>query len=190
MPVRQALAGEMTRRSTVLLAGVGSVLAAAVLGLTLLVGGGTGAAGRGSDAEAGTTAFPGGPASVPRLAGLPSMTAAARLAAARVPLGTIIRVPSSRPAGLVVRTYPAAGTPVRAGDRVTLYVSAGRGGSVTGGRVPVPYLAGVTEAQARGAASALGLRIVVRKPGAVVTSQDPAPGTVLPRGSAITLGLR
>ncbi|MQY09545.1 PASTA domain-containing protein [Actinomadura macrotermitis] len=127
-------------------------------------------------------------ATVPQLSGLGSMTAVGRLAARQIPLGSLIRVPSAQPAGLVLRSFPAPGTALTPGMPVTLYVSGGQGGAVTGSRVVVPYFTGLTEEQARIAAGGLGLTVTTTGTG-MVTAQQPAPGTVRLRGSAVTLNL-
>ncbi|MFC9975926.1 PASTA domain-containing protein [Spirillospora sp. NPDC127200] len=128
-------------------------------------------------------------AAVPQVAGLGSMTAVGRLANRRIPLGALIRVPSSQATGLVLRSHPPAGTPLPPGGAVTLYVSAGQGGAVTGTRVTVPYFIGQSEQQARTSAAGLGLQVVVRGTGAAVAGQGFAPGARLPRGSTVTLTL-
>ncbi|MFC6885088.1 MULTISPECIES: PASTA domain-containing protein [Actinomadura] len=207
-PYRQDAAGagarpeppEMSGRAMLLLGGGTSLGVVAVLGLTLLVGGAGGAGGAREDAAASPVsrsraepppnAAPAARVVVPQVAGLPSMTAVSRLTERRVPLGSVIRVPSSRPAGLVLRSYPEAGAALGAGGQVSLYVSAGLGGTVTGGRVVVPYFIGLTVPQARGAAAGLGLRVAVLSGTATVAAQDPAPGTVARRGATVTVRLR
>ncbi|MBW8485446.1 PASTA domain-containing protein [Actinomadura parmotrematis] len=187
---------EMSRRTMLLLGGVCSVAVLGVLGLTLLVGGAHARGGHGggletldASAQAAPAGTAGGPVTVPPVAGHGSMTAVARLAARRIPLGALIRVPSSRPAGTVVRSYPAGGSRVAPGLPVTLYVSGGQGGSVTGTRVVVPFFGGRTAEQARATAAGLGLGVRAPAGGGTVTGQAPAPGTVAQRGSVITLTL-
>ncbi|MEW2359930.1 PASTA domain-containing protein [Spirillospora sp. NPDC029432] len=189
---------EISVRTMLLLGGVSTVVAVAILGLTLLVGpGGNGGGTAGSpppDASVPRApvsgAAQGPPVAVPAVAGLDVAAAVNRLAVRRIPLGGVIRVPSSRNAGLVVRSYPRGGTVVQGGAPVTLYVSAGMGGSVAGGEVTVPYLVGLDEQRARGTAAALGLRVAVEGSGAAVAAQRPAPGSVLPRDGTVTLTLR
>ncbi|MGI5163471.1 PASTA domain-containing protein [Spirillospora sp. CA-253888] len=206
---------EMSRRAMLLLGGGASVAVASVLGLTLLIGGtkaspaprdGGFAASQesappaarqpttGPAPTASATATPSGApttpaATVPQVAGLGSMTAVGRLANRRIPLGALIRVPSSQATGLVLRSHPPAGTPLPPGGAVTLYVSAGQGGAVTGTRVTVPYFIGQTEQQARTSAAGLGLQVVVRGTGGAVTGQGFVPGARLLRGSTVTLTL-
>jgi hypothetical protein len=182
--------GDVSVRSMLMLGGASSVAAVAVLGLTLVVGHGAGRHDRAPDPAPLGAAAQGPSATVPPTAGLQVMTAVNRLAVRRIPLGGVIRVPSSRRAGLVVRSYPPGGAVVREGSPVTLYVSAGTGGSVTGTQVTVPYLVGLDEPRARATAAGLGLRVVVRAPGGGVAEQQPAPGSVRPRGSTVTLTLR
>ncbi|WP_067491285.1 PASTA domain-containing protein [Actinomadura hibisca] len=128
-------------------------------------------------------------ATVPQVAGLGSMTAVGRLANRRIPLGALIRVPSSQATGLVLRSHPPAGTPLPPGGAVTLYVSAGQGGAVTGAHVTVPYFLGQTEQQARTSAAGLGLQVTVNGTGGTVTGQGFAPGARLLRGSTVALTL-
>jgi hypothetical protein len=186
---------EISVRAMLLLGGVSTIAAMAVLGLTLLVGPGGGPAEAppppGASAPQGpvTSAAQAGPVAVPAVAGADVATAVSRLAVRRIPLGGVIRVPSSQDAGLVVGSYPPGGAAVQGGAPVTLYVSAGTGGSVTGSEVTVPYFAGLDQQRARGTAAALGLRAVVRGSGAAVVAQDPAPGTVRPRNATVTLTL-
>ncbi|MFB4314464.1 PASTA domain-containing protein [Actinomadura sp. 21ATH] len=188
---------EISVRTMLLLGGVSTVVAVAVLGLTLLVApGGSGGTAGSPPPDASVPRAPvsgaaqGPPVAVPNVAGLDVAAAVNRLAVRRIPLGGVIRVPSSRNAGLVVRSYPGGGTVVRGGAPVTLYVSAGMGGSVTGGEVTVPYLVGLDEQRARGTAAALGLRVAVEGSGTAVAAQRPAPGSVLPRAATVTLTLR
>ncbi|MFI6522879.1 PASTA domain-containing protein [Spirillospora sp. NPDC050679] len=143
-----------------------------------------------SAAPSGAPATPAAPAAaVPQVAGLGSMTAVGRLAGRRIPLGALIRVPSSQATGLVLRSHPPAGTQLPPGGAVTLYVSAGQGGAVTGTRVTVPYFIGQSEQQARTSAAGLGLQVAVRGTGGAVTGQGFAPGARLLRGSTVTLTL-
>ncbi|WP_026414950.1 PASTA domain-containing protein [Actinomadura oligospora] len=118
-------------RTTLLLGGGATAAAGLVLGLTLLVGGGPGGDGPGGPATPVTSAQVGradGRVTVPPVAGLGAEAATARLAERHLPVGAVIRVPSSRPSGRVVRSYPGDGTALAEGEPVTLYVSAGMGG--------------------------------------------------------------
>jgi hypothetical protein len=102
-----------------LLGGVGALVVAAVLGASLLVGGhGT----RGSQPLPARPAFSAG-AVVPHLAGLGYRQAEGILSGLRLRVAMVVRLPSSRSSGIVLRTYPPAGTAVRHGGVVTLYVS-------------------------------------------------------------------
>ena len=170
----------MSVRSMLLLGGAMSLGVALVLGLTLLVGvHGTSRASR-SDA----------PGTVPSLAGrgLPEATSA--LASRKLAIGAILQVPSSLPAGEVVRTAPAAGQPVAEGSSVTVYVSAGSGGGAgPGSKVTVPYLLGVDARQARQVAQNLGLRLEPAEGEGRVTAQRPEPGTEVVQGSTVTVTL-
>ncbi|MFG2005228.1 PASTA domain-containing protein [Spirillospora sp. NPDC048911] len=195
---------EMSGRAMLLLGGIMSVAVVCVFGLTLLVGGtsqsaeGAPAGGLApaqqeqpaSPAPSGTGATAAPPVALPTVTGLSTTSAVGRLAAAKIPLGAVIRVPSSQQAGLVVRSYPAGGTTVRSGAPVTLYVSAGQGGSITGNQVAVPYFIGLSEQQARSTAAMLGFQVTLANSGTVVATQQPRPGAVYLRGSTITITLR
>ncbi|MFI0348988.1 PASTA domain-containing protein [Actinomadura sp. 9N407] len=193
---------EISVRSMLLLGGISTVAAAAVLGLTLLVVPGGGSVSSPGYSPPGTAspdapgpvngtgpADPAQPVGVPAVAGLDMASAVNRLAVRRIPLGGVIRVPSSQNAGLIVRSYPPGGTVVYGGTPVTLYVSAGMGGSVTGAEATVPYFVGLDQQRARGTAVALGFRVVVRGSGTAVAAQQPAPGSVRPRNATVTLTL-
>ena len=103
---------------------------------------------------------------------------------------TIAFEESDLPSGLAIRTEPAAGSPVDAGDTVTLFVS---------GMVTVPQLVGLTEERARAALENLRLasrgfpedRIVVRyEPGGEegqVLRSSPGAGERVLFGNAVTL---
>ncbi|GAA2589593.1 PASTA domain-containing protein [Actinomadura fulvescens] len=197
---------EMSGRAMLLLGGTMSVAVVCVFGLTLLLGGtspsaeGAPAGGQApvppaqqepppaSPAPSGTVTAP--PVAIPAVTGLSTTSAVGSLAERRIPVGAVIRVPSSQQAGLVVRSYPASGTSLRSGAPVTLYVSAGQGGSITGNQVAVPYFIGLSEQQARGTAAMLGFQVTVSGTGTVVSVQQPRPGAVYLRGSTVTLTLR
>ncbi|MEU5883578.1 PASTA domain-containing protein [Spirillospora sp. NPDC047279] len=198
---------EMSGRAMAVLGGIMSVAVVSVFGLTLLVGGatpdpGTSPAGEASPVqqEVPATPAPTGtgatanaaapPVAIPAVTGLGTSSAVENLATRKIPLGAVIRVPSSQDAGRVVRSYPPAGTTLRAGAPVTLYVSAGQGGTITGREVAVPYLVGLSEQQARSTAAMLGFQVTVGSQGTLVASQQPRPGAVYLRGSTITLALR
>ncbi|MCP2336408.1 PASTA domain-containing protein [Actinomadura rupiterrae] len=122
---------EIPGRTMLLLGGGATAAAGLVLGLTVLVGGRPGGSPPGGPDATVTTAQVGraaGAVTVPPVAGLAVRSATDRLAERRLPVGAVIKVPSSRASGLVVRSYPEGGTPVTAGRQVTLYVSAGMGG--------------------------------------------------------------
>jgi len=185
---------EMSGRTMIMIAGIASVAAVGVLGLSLLFGGSGSGSGDGTSDTPQTetvsvTTLPTGPVAVPRVVGLSSNAAINHLAAQRIPLGAVIRVPSYRSAGTVVRSYPTGGTSVAPAAPVTLYVSAGQGGSVTGSQVTIPYFIGLDEQQARSTAASMGLEVSVTGSGRTVGGQQPAPGSIQARGSSITLNL-
>lgn len=111
-----------------LLGGGATAAAGLVLGLTLLMGGGPGGDGPAATVTSTQVGRADGLVTVPPVAGLGARAATERLAGLRIPVGAVIRVPSFRRAGTVVRSYPGDGTVLTEGERVTLYVSAGMGG--------------------------------------------------------------
>lgn len=192
---------DMSARTMLVLGAIMTVGVAAVLAMTTLVRGGGDAASEAPAGPAAVSSQEGEPAdaatqpigrgaitahvAVPPTQGLDQKTARGRLRATRLVVAGVLRIPSALPAGEVVRTYPAAGTGLAIGGRVTLYVSTGVPAVA---QVTVPYLRGLTAAQARDAAARLGLRVVVTGGTGTVREQTPPPGSVTPRGSEIAVG--
>lgn len=173
---------EMSVRTMVLLGGVMTLGVALVLGLTLLVGGSSTRSG----SSQGSTAA----GSVPAVVTLTSAKATALLAARKLAIGAVINVPSSLPAGQVVRTAPKVGSPVPEGSAVTLYVSQGSSGEAgTTAKVAVPFFQGSELAQAQNVAGQLGLRIVADSGSGKIVSQTPAAGAEVDRGTAVQVTL-
>jgi hypothetical protein len=201
----------MSPRTMLVLGGIMTVGVAAVLGMTTLAGR-IGGAGQQSPAEPAAVTRQNGVAvetvaprgaggsprrpiargaitphvAVPPTQGLDQATARVRLRATRLGVTGVLRVPSGLPAGRVVRTFPAAGTGLPAGAKITLYLSTG---TPAGAQVSVPFLRGLTLPQARLAASRLGLTVVVTGGTGSVRTQTPPPGSVTPRGSEIAVAL-
>jgi serine/threonine-protein kinase len=166
----------------VLLGGVMTLGVALVLGLTLLVGGSSARSGR----SQGSTAA----GSVPAVVKLTSAKATAVLASRKLAIGAVISVPSALPAGQVVRTAPAVGSPIPEGSAVTLYVSQGTSGDAgTSAKVSVPFFRGSELAQAQNVAGQLGLRVVANSGSGKIVSQVPAAGTEVDRGTAVQVTL-
>jgi eukaryotic-like serine/threonine-protein kinase len=91
-------------------------------------------------------------------------------------------------AGNVIRTDPAAGTQIRAGDPIALIVSSGAQ------QVQVPQVQGLTEQNARTALQNAGLEANVQSQpvqnenqDGIVVQSSPASGTSVPQGSTVTL---
>ncbi|MCC2321340.1 Stk1 family PASTA domain-containing Ser/Thr kinase [Cellulomonas xiejunii] len=87
--------------------------------------------------------------------------------------------------GRVIRTEPAAGSPAKAGDAVTLFVSSGT--------VVVPDVRGKHQEDAVAELEALGLRVSTTgeestEPEGTVVSQDRA-DVIVPQGTTIKLGI-
>ncbi|HEU5158711.1 MAG TPA: PASTA domain-containing protein [Streptosporangiaceae bacterium] len=190
---------DMSGRTMLVLGGIMTVGVVAVLGMTTLVRGMSDASPQVPARPAAVSTEDAGPAetvrrgaitphvAVPPTQGLDQRTARGRLRATRLVVAGVLRIPSAQPAGDVVRTYPAAGTGLPAGGRVTLCVSTGVPAAA---QVSVPYLRGLTAEQARQAAAGLGLSVVVTGRGGAVREQTPAPGSTIPRGSEIAVALR
>ncbi|WP_122260664.1 Stk1 family PASTA domain-containing Ser/Thr kinase [Ornithinimicrobium cerasi] len=126
---------------------------------------------------------------VPRLDGLPAGDARAQLEAERLLAGEEIpEFSDTVPRGVVVRTDPAAGTPLPPGTPVTLVVSDGPA------PVDVPDVTGRSEAEATALLTGAGLDVEVDPtrvnddavPEGSVVSQAPGPGQV-ERGSTVRL---
>src|SRR5262245_34547234 len=91
-------------------------------------------------------------------------------------------------AGNVIRTDPAAGTQIRAGDPIALVVSSGQQ------QVQVPQVQGLTEQNARTALENAGLEANVQpqpvqneNQDGIVVQSSPAAGTPVAQGSTVTL---
>jgi hypothetical protein len=194
---------DMSSRTMLVLGGIMTVGVAAVLAMTSLVGEPGDSSPEVPAAPAAAASDQGGgsppPAShpvrqvaitphvaVPPTAGLDQRTAGVRLRATRLQVGAVLRLPSGLPAGRVVRTDPGAGTGLPAGGRVALFVSTG---TPAVAQVAVPYLRGLTLAEARAAAARLGLRVVAGGGHGGVGAQLPEPGTQTPRGAEIAVVL-
>jgi serine/threonine-protein kinase len=130
-----------------------------------------------------------GQVAVPNVANLDQVTAAAQLAAAGLQVKTVQEPSDTVPAGQVIRTIPASGQQVPKSTEVTMVVSTGAE------PVPVPNVEGKTESEGRDELQAAGFlqRVVYQdvpsgstQDGRVI-SQNPAPGTELPRGETVTL---
>jgi PASTA domain len=119
---------EMSTRTMLLVGGGSGLGVAAVLGVSLLFGGGGSSAVQSADSQpTAAVVTPAGSLTpqVPRMYRVTTVTATARLAERGLTLAGVIRVPSMLRPGEVVRTYPPAGTALPPGGRVTLYVSSG-----------------------------------------------------------------
>jgi beta-lactam-binding protein with PASTA domain len=98
----------------------------------------------------------------------------------------IQKVPSTRPAGTVIRQLPSGGKEVDPKTVVNLQVAA------PPPTVDVPSLVGLTSSEARGRLSELGLRWIVTEvespePKGTVVGQSPTPGADRRKGQAVTL---
>jgi peptidoglycan hydrolase-like protein with peptidoglycan-binding domain len=126
---------------------------------------------------------------VPNVRNLDQVAAAAQLAAVHLGVKTGQEASDEVPAGKVIRTSPPSGKRVPPRSEVSLFVSSGPA-SFT-----LPSFDGDTEAEARNELQAAGFlqRVIYQdvpfgstQDGRVI-SQNPAPGTELPKGETITL---
>jgi serine/threonine-protein kinase len=130
-----------------------------------------------------------GETTVPNVANVDQVTAAAQLANANLRVKTVQEPSDTVPAGQVIRTLPPSGQTVPKGTEVTMVVSTGAE------PVPVPNVEGKSESQGRDELQAAGFlqRVVYQdvpsgsdQAGRVI-SQNPAPGTELRRGETVTM---
>ena len=128
------------------------------------------------------------PITVPDVRGMDRARAVDTLTAARLRLGDVADRPSDRTAGTIVEQTPAPGTVVAAGTAVQAWLAVAQ--SVT-----VPDVRGRNRAAAADALTAARLRLgdvgdrqSERAVGTVV-EQTPAPGSVVPPGSAVQVWL-
>jgi beta-lactam-binding protein with PASTA domain len=127
------------------------------------------------------------PKPVPAVVGQPAAAAQSALTKAGFTAKTQ-SVPVNNPAqnGVVVSQAPAAGSKQKKGTEVTIAV---------GHMSVVPDVRGSPEAAARDALAKAGLKATVRdvpadpKQDGIVVGQDPAPGTLQPPGSAVTIAV-
>jgi serine/threonine-protein kinase len=124
---------------------------------------------------------------VPKLAGQGQAAARAALKDLRLAVGTARQASLTVPRGLVVRTEPGPGQPVREGGTVTLVVSTGPPS------VAVPGVLGQAAQAARRALQAAGLQVRARLvfddtvPAGSAVGTDPAGGGAADVGSVVTL---
>ncbi len=132
------------------------------------------------------------PVAVPNVTGMAQAAAAAALSGAGLAAGPVSESYSATvPAGSVISQNPAAGTLVLPGAAVALEVSKG---PAPAGDIPVPNLAGMTQAQAGAALTAAELSLGTVSevynatvPAGQVISQSPAAGVEVAAGTAVNL---
>ncbi len=142
---------------------------------------------RGDNVTARTSAGP-QMVKLPKVAGAKQSKAEADLRALGLTSATSEEFSDSVAKGLVISSAPKAGTSVQVGTMVSLVVSKGPP------PVTVPNVVTMDRDSAVAKLKSLGLRVVVRNQLPVVVigrvySQDPGPGTVLPKGSTVTITL-
>jgi serine/threonine-protein kinase len=124
------------------------------------------------------------PRTVPSVAGRSAAQAEQTLKAlGLVPVRGATVFSPTVPVGAVAGTAPGAGASVPKGARITYYLSKGQD------LVVVPPLSGLNVAQARAALAAAGLRLGTTSgdQNGPVFRATPAPGTKVPRGSAVSV---
>jgi eukaryotic-like serine/threonine-protein kinase len=129
-----------------------------------------------------------GQVKVPNVIGLSYDSAAAKIQNAKLVPSRIDQPSDTVPAGQVITTDPAAGTPAVQGNTVKVYVSTGPA------PVTVPPVTGMTQADAQQALSDANLKNKVTKclattgtPDGQVVSSDPAAGQSVPPKSTVEL---
>jgi beta-lactam-binding protein with PASTA domain len=126
---------------------------------------------------------------MPKVVGLKSAQALAKLQAAGLQPTTQSQPSAKVSAGVVISTVPSAGTDLQKGSGVVVVVSSGPQ------QVDVPEVTGETQAEAKAALTAAGLKLgtvtAQAAPGAqaagTVLSQSPTAGTSLQTGQAVSL---
>ncbi len=112
-------------------------------------------------------------------------TAQAVAAAGGYSINPVADNSSQQPAGTVTGQQPAAGTPIKSGEVITLEVSSGQGSQGGQGQVAIPDVTGMSAAQAQSTLQAAGFNVQVNQGmfGQTVTSYSPtgqaAPGTTI-----------
>jgi eukaryotic-like serine/threonine-protein kinase len=128
---------------------------------------------------------------VPYLTGTPVATAEGQIGSAGLTVQGTQEVNSGQGAGDVVRTVPPAGTAVKPGSKILIYVSKGQVVDVL-----VPPVVGNEVATAEASLSSQGLNNVKLNPvptwpmpvaPGTVLGQNPAPGTTIPTTTLVTL---
>ncbi len=131
-------------------------------------------------------------ATVPNVVGKTQTNAASTLTSAGLVAGTITQAYSSTVAsGVVISQSPASGTSVTSGSAVNMTVSRGPQPVTT---KTVPYVVGMTQANASSAITSAGLTVgtITRSysrtvKSGIVISQSPASGTKAASGTAVKL---
>jgi beta-lactam-binding protein with PASTA domain len=129
------------------------------------------------------------PVSIPPLAGQPEDSARTGLSQVGLTPGLRVAEASAEvPAGSVIRSEPEVGTDVAPGTPVTLVVSSGPP------PVVLPRVIGLTQSEAEGQLTEVGLEVEVETRSAAsaneqgrVVEQSPAAGTVADPGATVTL---
>jgi eukaryotic-like serine/threonine-protein kinase len=127
---------------------------------------------------------------LPNFVGQQLSTAQAIAAAGGYSINPVADNTSQQPVGTVTSQSPGQGTPITAGEVVTLDVSTGQGGQGGQGEVAIPDVQGLTASQAQSVLQAVGFNVQVSQGlfGQKVTSYSPTgeapPGTTI----TITVG--
>ncbi len=127
------------------------------------------------------------PVKVPNLAGEGESSATAQLRDLGLRVKTATRESDTVAEGLVIQTVPAPGTTLYRGDRIELVVSEGPP------PVQVPNVVDLPREQAVSTLKAAGFKVKVSEgivtPLDRVFETDPAPGTLAPAGSTVTVSI-
>jgi len=128
------------------------------------------------------------PVALPKVTGLKQAKAEANLRAIGLTAQSSEEFSDSVAAGVVMSSNPKTGAVVEVGSAVSLVVSKGPP------PVTVPSVVAMDRASAVAKLQSLGLKVSVRNQLPVVVvgrvySQNPSPGTVIPKGSTVTITL-
>lgn len=140
--------------------------------------------------QVGVTLSTGKPtAAVPSVTGLDLQAASSQIASAGLVVGTVTKQPNSTfPANTVISQSPLAGQQLTSGSSVDLVVSSGQA------QVTVPDVRGLSQTNATDKLAGVGLvtqagSAYSSQPKGVVVTQGPAPGTLVPAGSTVTISI-
>ena len=131
---------------------------------------------------------------IPDIRGLQESQVAGTLAGLELVLGSISYSSDSKPAGTVIGQSLAAGTQVSKGTIINITVSTGAPVPTPPATTTVPNVMGHSQASAESAIAGAGItasssKVVSDAPMGQVVGQSPAAGTVVAKGSSVSLSI-